>query len=91
MEKTTVKQILCSWGSSIAQWLAYLLLDPAGRVHFSAEGKIVHVAEVNQWRCLVVRGEWLKNADQDLLELARDKLELKKLWGATSTRWQQQS
>ena len=67
---------LCLKGrSSIAQWLSYLLLDPAapgsitGRV---SGGKIVDGAEVNQRRCLEESGQWLDNVDQTHLILAYD-------------------
>ena len=54
----------CRWtkaervgGGSIAQWLAYLLPDPAAPGLITSvsknvsEEKIVDIAEVNQWRC----------------------------------------
>ena len=40
--------------------------------------KIVHVAEVNQQRCLEESGQWLENVDQTLLVLASRKLVLHK-------------
>ena len=45
-------------GDSKAQWLAYLLLDPAAPglipsvLKKISEEKVVNVAEVNQWRSL---------------------------------------
>ena len=36
-------------------------------------GKIIDVAEVNQWRWLEESGQWLENVDQNQLVLARGK------------------
>ena len=52
------------WGS-IAQWLAYLLPDPAATDSIPSipdifwEEKIVKVAKVNQWPCIEESGQWL--------------------------------
>ena len=43
--------------------------------------KYVHVAEVNQQRCLEESGQWLENVDQTHLELAYVKLVLQKSLG----------
>ena len=54
---------------NFAQWLAYVLLDPAAsglipRIpDIFSEEKIVHVAEVNQSRCLNKRGRLFENVD----------------------------
>ena len=56
-------------GGSIAQWLAYLLPDPAGLAlnpsipKLLSEEKIVNVAEVNQQRCFEESGQRLENVD----------------------------
>ena len=66
-------------GDSIAQCLAYLLLDPAAQCSIPSipqkvsERKIV-VAEVNQLRGLEESGQWFENVDQTHLVLASGKL-----------------
>ena len=57
---------------------AFLLPDPAAQGSFLAfpknfRGKIVYVAEVNNWHCLEKIGQWLENVDQTLLVLASGK------------------
>ena len=71
-------------GGSIAQWLSYLLLEPAapGSIpsipeNFSEE-KIVNVAEVNLRGSLEENGPWIENVDQTNLVLASGKLVLQK-------------
>ena len=70
---------------SIAQWLAHLLPDPAALglmpsiPKICSEGKIVDVAEVNQWRCSEESGHWPKNVDQTHLVLVSGKLALQKI------------
>ena len=71
---------------SIAQWLAYLLPDPAatGSIPsipgvFSVE-IIVDVAEVNQWCWLEESEQWLENVDRAHLVLVSGKLVLQKDW-----------
>ena len=66
---------------SNAQWLAYLLHDPAalGSIptvtpKIISEEKIVNVTEVNQWRCLEESGQWLESVAQTYLLLASGKL-----------------
>ena len=65
---------------STAQWLAYLILDPAApgyipsNPNFFSKEKIVNVAEVNQRRCLEETGQWLENVDRTHLVLASGKL-----------------
>ena len=70
-----------SWGSNfkcVAQWLAYLLLDPAtgGLIpifpHFF-RGKIINIAEIYQWLWLEESGQRLENVDWTHLELASGK------------------
>ena len=54
---------------SIAQWLAYLLPDPAALGSIPSitknisEEKNVDVAEVNQRHGMEERGQWLENVD----------------------------
>ena len=53
---------------NIAQWLAYLLLDPAApgsipSVPPKDRGKIIDVAEVNQRHWLDQSGQWLENVN----------------------------
>ena len=76
----------CDWTrtTSIAQWLAFLLLDPGapGSIPsisgiFSAE-KNVDVAEVNQQCCLEESVQWLENLDQTHIVPASGKLVLQK-------------
>ena len=49
---------------SIAQWLEYLLPDPAALGSITSfpkkisEEKIVEIVEVNQWHCLEESGQW---------------------------------
>ena len=43
------------------------------------EIKFVHLAEINQWRCLEESGQWLENVDGTHLVLASGKLELQKI------------
>ena len=70
---------------SIAQWLAHLLPDPAALglmpsiPKICSEGKIVDVAEVNQWRCSEESGQWPKNVDQTHPVLVSGKLALQKI------------
>ena len=65
------------WGKkgSIAQRLAYLLLDPAapGLIPKVSETFSEDFAKVNQWHCLKESGQWLENGDQTHLVLASDK------------------
>ena len=61
-----------------------MLPDPAAQGSFLAfpkifRGKIVHVAEVNNWHCLEKIGQWLENVDQTLLVLASGTLVLQKM------------
>ena len=76
------KKMLClGWeGGSIAQWLAYLLPDPAapGLIPSVPRKKIVDIAEVNQPGCLVERGQWPENVNRTHLVLASSKLVLQK-------------
>ena len=71
-------------GGRIAQWLAYLLTDPAaqGLIHNvykkNSKEKIVDVAGINHLCCLEKSGRWLENVDPTHLVLASVKLELKK-------------
>ena len=54
--------------SSIVQWLAYLLTDPAAlslipsNPEIFSEENIADVDEVNQQRCLEESGQWLEYA-----------------------------
>ena len=72
------------WGS-IAQWLGYLLPDPAtpglipSASKKNSEENIVDVAEVNQRRCLEECGQWLENDDETHLVLAGAKQALQKI------------
>ena len=54
--------------SSVAQWLAFLILDPAAHIpvflKFFQRGKIIDVAEVNQPR-------WLEKMDSGLKMLIK--------------------
>ena len=56
-------------GGSIAQWLAYLLPDPAALGLISCILNLFYeeffdVAEVNQCRFLEEGGQWLENVNQ---------------------------
>ena len=55
-------------GGSIAQFLVYLLPDPAAPGSFPSkkisEEKIIDVAEVNQWRWVEESEQWVENVDQ---------------------------
>ena len=71
-------------GGSIAQLLAFLLLDPGvtgiPSVPPKCSGeKIVAVGEVNQRHCVEERGQWLENIDRTLLVLSSGKLVLQKI------------
>ena len=56
-------------GGSIAQWLAYLLSDPAtlGLIPCVPENvskeKIINIAQVNQRLWFEESGQWLENVD----------------------------
>ena len=69
---------------SIAQWLAYLLPNPAALgsnpsiSKKNSEEKIVDVAEVNQQCCLGESGQWFENVVQTHLAVASGKLVLRK-------------
>ena len=71
-------------GGSIAQWLSYLLLEPAapGSIpsipEIFSEEKIVNVAEVNLRGSLEENGLWIENVDRTNLVLASGKLVLQK-------------
>ena len=64
---------------SIAQWLAYLLPDPAALGSIPSIPKLVNVAEFNQRRCLEESGQWLENVVQTHLVLVICGWALKKL------------
>ena len=70
--------------SSTAQWLAYLLLDPAARglipsiPQKNSEEKIVDVAENNQRHCFEESGQWLENVYRTHLVMAWGMLALLK-------------
>ena len=67
------------WGGGrIAQWLAYLLPDPAALGSIHSVPKIVDIAEVNQQCCLEESGRWLENFDLTHLGLASGKLVIHK-------------
>ena len=71
-------------GGSKAQWLSYLLPDPAATSlipsipDIFSEEKIVDVAEAYQRRCLEESGQWLENVDQTHLVVASGKPVLQK-------------
>ena len=59
------------------------ILATGPRVRFPAlpiflDGKIIDVAEINQWRWFKEKGQWLENVDRTHLVLASGKPELKK-------------
>ena len=68
----------------MAQWLPYLLLDPAAPGSIPSipkkisDEKIVIVAEVNQLRCLEESGLWLENVGLNNLVPASGKIVLQK-------------
>ena len=69
-------------GGSIAQWLAYLLPDPAApglipsNPEIVSDENIVGVAQVNQRSCLDESGQWLENNAQTHVALSSGKLVL---------------
>ena len=79
--------VLCrsSRAGCIAQWLAYLPLDPAAlslipRVpKKNSVEKIVHAADLKQQHCLEKSGQCLENVDQTHLVLASGKLVQQKI------------
>ena len=80
MYKTTQTS---NWGS-IAQWLGFLLPDPAAPGSLcsipkkNSEEKSINLAEVNQWCWLEESGQWLENLDLTHLVLASGKPVLQK-------------
>ena len=80
-------------GGSIAQWLAYLLPDPADRGLIPSvpkkikRKKFINVAEINQQRCLEESGQWLENVDQIHLVLASGKLEKTRVLFSHPSEW----
>ena len=63
---------------SIAQCLAYLLLDPAAPVPYQHSKilfreKIVNMAQFDQWRSVEESGQWLEIVDKTRLVLASGK------------------
>ena len=68
---------------SISQWFACLHLDIAApglipSIPKMFSEKIVDAADVNQWRCLELSGQWLENVDRSHLVLASGKVALQK-------------
>ena len=71
-------------GGSIAQWLAYLLSDPAAPgsilsiLRKNSKEKIDNIDQVHQWHYLEESRPWLENVDRTHLVMACDKLVLQK-------------
>ena len=65
---------------SVAQWLAYLLPDPAalGSIPSNTKKFSEEIFHDNQWCCLEESGHWLDNVDQTHLVLGSAKLVLQK-------------
>ena len=70
-----------SWGGgSIAQWLAYMLLDPAATGLIPSISKIVSVDYVHHRACLAGKKHKVDNVDQTHLSMASGKLVLQNVF-----------